>query len=127
MCTGVCWVVEGRGGESCPFLQNHECACVWRRSSLSRVKRTYLCGSHSANTIHRPTLTRIMRFRRVRVSFFLCRDALSGFEVHVRTLDGRPLRVPVTEVVTPTSVKVVSGEGMPLSKTPGRKGDLRIK
>lgn len=55
------------------------------------------------------------------------RDALSGFEVHVRTLDGRPLRVPVAEVVTPTSVKVVSGEGMPLSKTPGRKGDLRIK
>ncbi len=55
------------------------------------------------------------------------RDALAGFEVHVRTLDGRALRVPVTEIVSPASVKVVSGEGMPLSKSPSRRGDLRIK
>lgn len=44
-----------------------------------------------------------------------------------RTLDGRTVRVPVAEVVSPGYVKVVPGEGMPLSKSPSRRGDLRIK
>ena len=55
------------------------------------------------------------------------RDALTGFDITTRTLDGRALRIPVTDVVSPHSVKVVSGEGMPVSKAPGRKGDLRVK
>ena len=57
----------------------------------------------------------------------LSRDALTGFEITTRALDGRTLRIPVTEVIGPSSVKVVTGEGMPVSKAPGRKGDLRIK
>jgi DnaJ family protein B protein 4 len=55
------------------------------------------------------------------------KDALCGGEVTVRTPDGRTVRVPLTEIVTPTSVKVVDGEGMPLSKSPSRRGDLRIR
>jgi DnaJ family protein B protein 4 len=47
--------------------------------------------------------------------------------MQVRTLDGRTLDVPLTNVVTPGSAKVIRGEGMPVSKTPGTKGDLRIK
>jgi DnaJ-class molecular chaperone len=54
-------------------------------------------------------------------AFFLC-------DVFVqKTLDNRTLRVPVTEVVAPGHVKIVPGEGMPISKTPTRKGDLKIK
>jgi len=55
------------------------------------------------------------------------RDALTGISVELRTLDGRMLRIPVTEVVSPGSVKIVAGEGMPISKTPGTKGNLKIK
>ena len=44
-----------------------------------------------------------------------------------KTLDNRTIRVPITDVVTPGYVKVVPGEGMPISKTPGRRGDLKIK
>lgn len=31
------------------------------------------------------------------------------------------------EIVNPTYVKVLVGEGMPLSKSPNSKGDLKIK
>ena len=45
----------------------------------------------------------------------------------VKTLDGRTLDVPITDIVTPNYVKVVKGEGMPISKTPGARGDLHLK
>lgn len=35
-------------------------------------------------------------------------------------------RVLCVQVVTPGYVRVVKGEGMPKSKQPGQKGDLRI-
>ena len=54
-------------------------------------------------------------------------DALTGTTVTLKTLDGRTLDVPVTEVVSPGHVKVIKGEGMPISKTPGAKGDLHLK
>ena len=53
--------------------------------------------------------------------------ALGGGTVDVPTLDGRVLRVRLREVITPRSVRVVKGEGMPISKLPGQKGDLHIK
>lgn len=31
------------------------------------------------------------------------------------------------KVITPDTVKVVRGKGMPISKSPGQHGDLRIK
>jgi DnaJ homolog subfamily B member 4 len=55
------------------------------------------------------------------------RESLTGVTVELATLDGRALRVQVDEVIPPRSMKVVRGEGMPVTKTPGTKGDLRIR
>merc|ERR1712146_489639 len=54
-------------------------------------------------------------------------DALTGFTISLTTLDNRTLSVPVTEIVNPQYVKVVRGEGMPISKRAGQRGDLRIE
>ncbi|WIA38190.1 hypothetical protein OEZ86_001539 [Tetradesmus obliquus] len=53
--------------------------------------------------------------------------ALTGGSVTVPLLDGRSIVVPVVAPVTPGSTKVVAGEGMPISKKPGTKGDLHVK
>lgn len=37
------------------------------------------------------------------------------------------LQVSVSDVARPNTEKRVRGEGMPISKTPGQKGDLRIR
>ena len=55
------------------------------------------------------------------------REALTGTTVELQTLDGRVLRLPLKEIVSPGAQKVVANEGMPISKTPGSKGNLRIK
>lgn len=43
------------------------------------------------------------------------------------TLDGRNLNIPINDVIKPGYEKVVPNEGMPLTKEPGKKGNLRIK
>merc|ERR1711916_120655 len=56
------------------------------------------------------------------------KDALCGEHViRTETLDGRRLEIPVTEVITPDMRKIVRGEGMPISKQPGQKGDLIVQ
>ncbi|XP_074381148.1 uncharacterized protein LOC141722584 [Apium graveolens] len=54
-------------------------------------------------------------------------DALTGKNVKLTTLDGRDLRIPITDVIKPGYEKVVPNEGMPISKEPGKRGNLRIK
>jgi len=54
-------------------------------------------------------------------------DALTGTRLEVPTLDGRTLTVPVTEVAEPGSTKRIRGEGMPISKSPGSRGDLVVR
>ncbi|CAN8260011.1 unnamed protein product [Cochlearia groenlandica] len=54
-------------------------------------------------------------------------EALTGFTVQVTTLDGRTVTVPINNVISPTYEEVVKGEGMPISKDPSKKGNLRIK
>lgn len=51
-------------------------------------------------------------------------NALTGCEVKLKTLDGRILTIPVTDVVSPGYEKLVKGEGFPSKEG---KGDLRIK
>jgi len=51
-------------------------------------------------------------------------DALTGFTVEVPTLDNRILQVAVRDVVHPKYTQVIKGEGMPISKEPGTRGDL---
>lgn len=46
----------------------------------------------------------------------------------VEQLDGRRLTLPLGDsVVTPGSERRLAGEGMPVSKSPGQKGDLVVK
>ncbi|KAL3509306.1 hypothetical protein ACH5RR_028707 [Cinchona calisaya] len=54
-------------------------------------------------------------------------EASRGYTVHLTTLDGRSLTIPVNNVIHPTYEKVVRREGMPLSRDPSKKGNLRIK
>ena len=54
------------------------------------------------------------------------KDALCGFTVEIPALDGRTIRHPITSVVPPGSSTVIANEGMPISKQPGRKGDLIV-
>ena len=54
-------------------------------------------------------------------------EALTGCTVQVATLDGRTLTIPVKSVVSPTYEEVVQGEGMPITREPSKKGNLRIK
>ncbi|KAL2344507.1 hypothetical protein Fmac_005792 [Flemingia macrophylla] len=54
-------------------------------------------------------------------------EALVGRTLNMTTLDGRELTIEVTNVVKHGYVLVVPNEGMPISKEPGKKGNLRIK
>lgn len=50
-----------------------------------------------------------------------------SFSNKVPTLDGRVLRLPCPEVVSPGYERRLGGEGMPVSKSPGSRGDLLIR
>jgi DnaJ family protein B protein 4 len=54
-------------------------------------------------------------------------EALTGCSFSISTLDGRTVNVSVSDVIHPGYEKVLSKEGMPVAKEPGRKGNLRIK
>ncbi|KAF3444069.1 hypothetical protein FNV43_RR13759 [Rhamnella rubrinervis] len=54
-------------------------------------------------------------------------DALSGYTVHLTTLDGRKLTIPINNVIHPNYEEVVPREGMPIPKEPTKRGNLRIK
>ncbi|KAK1381305.1 Potyviral capsid protein interacting protein 1 [Heracleum sosnowskyi] len=54
-------------------------------------------------------------------------DALTGKTIKLATLDGRDLRIPIKDIVKPGHEEVIPDEGMPISKEPGKRGNLRIK
>ncbi|KAL9250846.1 DnaJ homolog subfamily B member 4-like protein [Drosera capensis] len=54
-------------------------------------------------------------------------EALTGKTLTITTLDGRDLTTDVSDIVKPGHEVVIVGEGMPLSKDPKKRGDLRIK
>ncbi|KAK2380793.1 dnaJ protein subfamily B member [Trifolium repens] len=54
-------------------------------------------------------------------------EALTGYTVHITTLDGRKLSIPINNVIHPNYEEVVPKEGMPIPKDPSKKGNLRIK
>lgn len=54
-------------------------------------------------------------------------DALTGKTLKISTLDGRDLTVSVSDIIKPGYEMVIENEGMPISKEPGKRGDLRIK
>ncbi|KAL8142370.1 hypothetical protein V2J09_015402 [Rumex salicifolius] len=54
-------------------------------------------------------------------------DALTGKNLNLATLDGRNITIRVTDIVRPGHEIVIENEGMPISKEPHKKGNLRIK
>lgn len=54
-------------------------------------------------------------------------EALTGAVVNLTTLDGRVLKIPVRDIIKPGHEEVVANEGMPISKDPTKKGNLRVK
>lgn len=54
-------------------------------------------------------------------------DALTDCSLQIPTLDGRVISIACPEVVSPVYEKLIVGEGMPISKRPGSKGDLIVK
>ncbi|XP_073281135.1 uncharacterized protein [Primulina huaijiensis] len=54
-------------------------------------------------------------------------EALTGYTVHLTTLDGRNLTIPINNVIHPSYEEVVPREGMPIPKEPTKRGNLRIK
>ncbi|OWM65343.1 dnaJ homolog subfamily B member 1-like [Punica granatum] len=54
-------------------------------------------------------------------------EALTGKTLELTTLDGRNLMIPLTYIVKPGDDMLVPGEGMPISREPGKKGNLKIK
>ncbi|XP_057952121.1 uncharacterized protein LOC131146504 [Malania oleifera] len=54
-------------------------------------------------------------------------EALTGKTIDLTTLDRRIVTMQVTDIVRPGYEVVVPNEGMPISKEPRRKGNLRVK
>ncbi|XAR66500.1 hypothetical protein NMG60_11012766 [Bertholletia excelsa] len=57
----------------------------------------------------------------------LLAEALTGYTVHLTTLDSRTLTIPINNVIHPGYEEVVPREGMPIPKDPSKRGNLRIK
>lgn len=54
-------------------------------------------------------------------------EALTGYTIHLTTLDDRVLNIPINNVIHPNYEEVVPREGMPIPKDPSKRGNLRIK
>ena len=55
------------------------------------------------------------------------KQALCGGQVQVPKIDGGHITLPLSEIISPDTVEVISGEGMPISKQPaGNRGDLQV-
>ncbi|CAI9787267.1 unnamed protein product [Fraxinus pennsylvanica] len=54
-------------------------------------------------------------------------ESLTGKKFELVTLDGRNITIPVLEIIKPGHEVVVPSEGMPISKEPRKKGNLKIR
>ena len=54
------------------------------------------------------------------------REALTGTRIELKTISGKNIGIPINEIVSPTTTKVIHGGGLPLPKNPDRIGDLII-
>jgi DnaJ family protein B protein 4 len=52
--------------------------------------------------------------------------ALTGGTVSIEHLDGRQVTLPIQQLTAAKTSRVIPGEGMPISKQPGTKGDLHV-
>ena len=54
------------------------------------------------------------------------KQALCGGQIQVPKIDGGHITLPLSDIITPDTVEIISGEGMPISKQPGTRGDLVV-
>eukprot|EP00474_Spongospora_subterranea_P008514 CRZ08972.1 hypothetical protein [Spongospora subterranea] len=54
------------------------------------------------------------------------KGALCGTTIEIVTLDSRTIKMKTDGIVSPTTVKYIKGEGMPISRSP-EKGDLKVE
>ncbi|KAJ6366598.1 hypothetical protein OIU77_003061 [Salix suchowensis] len=54
-------------------------------------------------------------------------EAFTGYTVHLTTLDGRSLTLPINDVIHPNYQRVVHNEGMPILGDRTKRGILKIK
>ncbi|CCK73410.1 uncharacterized protein NDAI_0G04250 [Naumovozyma dairenensis CBS 421] len=55
------------------------------------------------------------------------KESLLGFSKTVQTIDGRNLPISRSQPIQPTEITRYPGQGMPISKKPGQRGDLIVK
>lgn len=54
-------------------------------------------------------------------------EALTGYTLSFEHLDGKQYSFPIRDVIQPNMVKTVPNLGMPISRSPGQFGMLRVK
>ncbi|XP_021761684.1 dnaJ homolog subfamily B member 4-like isoform X1 [Chenopodium quinoa] len=54
-------------------------------------------------------------------------EALTGKNIELTSLDGRSITIPLNDIVKPGDEVIVPNQGMPISKEPNKKGNLRVK
>ncbi|KAL9227390.1 hypothetical protein vseg_003081 [Gypsophila vaccaria] len=54
-------------------------------------------------------------------------EALTGKKLEITTLDGKNLVIPVSDIIKPGYEVIIPDQGMPISKEPHKKGNLRVK
>jgi DnaJ-class molecular chaperone len=55
------------------------------------------------------------------------RDALIGTSLNVPTLDGTAYPLRIDTVIKPEMTRTIAGQGLPMHKTPNRRGDLIVE
>lgn len=55
------------------------------------------------------------------------RDALIGTSLNVPTLDGTNYPLRIDTVIKPKMTRTIAGQGLPMHKTPTRRGDLIVE
>lgn len=55
------------------------------------------------------------------------RDALCGVQLSVPTLDGTTVPLRIDTIVKPNMTRTIPGQGLPLPKMPGRRGNLVVE
>ncbi|KAI6172255.1 J domain-containing protein [Aphelenchoides besseyi] len=55
------------------------------------------------------------------------RDALIGTSLNVPTLDGTTYPLRIDTVIKPKMTRTIAGQGLPMHKTPNRRGDLIVE
>lgn len=54
------------------------------------------------------------------------RMALCGFKLLINAIDGRLIKLLISDIISPDYVKIIPNEGLPMRENPATKGDLYV-